>query len=324
MKKYVKHPYSCAALLLLAAGTIFAQSKALKQPDRGYVLGSDDTIAVRVADMDEYNQQNLAPLRVDPEGDVRLPLVGRVHVAGKTVEQVEQQVAGGLSNVVWKPDVRVTVTEFGSRPVSVLGAVRNPGVHQITGRKTVLEVISLAGGLSPDAGNTIRITRRADKGALPLPGASRDSSGEFFTGELKIHSVMEARKPEVNIDVLPDDVITVPKADLVYVIGAVKKPGGFVLNEKEQVSILQALSMAEGLDKVAAASSARILRVSEEGKPRVEIPIDLHRILQGSSPDVGLAASDILFIPDSKARSVSIRALEAAVQLGTGFAIWRL
>lgn len=324
MKHSAKTLQNGAALLFLAAATISAQTETARPSDSGYVLGPEDTIAVRAAEIDEYSQQNLAPLRVDPAGDVHLPLIGRIHVAGETIGEAERQVAGGLSRVAWKPDVSITVTEFASRPVSVLGAVRNPGVHQISGHKTMLEVISLAGGLSQDAGNSIRITRLAERGPLPLPGATSDASGKFLTGELNIHSVMEAKDPGVNIDVLPDDVITVPKADLVYVIGAVKKPGGFVLNEKAQVSVLQALSMAEGTEKTAAQKSARILRMSDAGKVRTEIPVDLHAILNGAAPDVGLAANDILLVPESKARSASLRALEAAVQLGTGFAIWRL
>jgi polysaccharide export outer membrane protein len=288
-----------------------------------YVLGPEDLISVRVQDIEEYSAQNLAPIHVDPEGEIRLPLVGRINVEGLRVDEVEAKVAKSLRRVMNNPEVTVTVTEFGSRPVSVLGAVRNPGVHQISGSKTVFEVLSLAGGLNPDAGNAIQITRRVDAGPLPLAGATKDSSGRFVVGKLNVRALMEAKDPSVNINVLPNDVITVPKAEQVYVIGAVKRPGGFILNEKEHMSALQALSLAEGLDTVAAAKSARILRPGDTTIARAEIPIDVNRLLDGSAQDVILNANDILFVPTSKAKNATMRALEAVVQIGTGMAIYR-
>jgi polysaccharide export outer membrane protein len=287
-----------------------------------YVLGPDDVIAVRVPNIDEYSNTN--PIRIDPNGDVRLPLLGRIHAAGLTVGSVEDEVTTKLSRIMNHPDVTISVTEFASRPVSVLGSVKNPGVHQIGGRRTLLEVLSMAGGIEDNAGNAIRITRRAERGALPLPGAQLDTSGEFYIGEVDIRSLMEARDPSANIEVLPNDVITVPKGELIYVIGAVRRPGGFILNQETQMSVIQALSLAEGLDKVAKAGAARILRPGGAGAARVEIPVDIGRILSGDARDITMSANDILFVPDSRAKSASMRALEAAIQMTTGLVIWRL
>jgi polysaccharide export outer membrane protein len=204
----------------------------------------------------------------------------------------------------------------------VLGAVRNPGVYQVTGPKTLFEVLSLAGGLNPDASNRIKIMRSTSAGPLPLANASPDKSGEFFTAELNVKSVMEAKNPKENINVLPNDVITVPKADMVYVVGAVHKSGGFALSEKEQISVLQAVSLAEGLDNVAKTSGARILRQSSPGAQRTEVAINVQKILDGRAQDVPLQANDILFIPNSLAKSASMRLLNAALQAGTGMAIY--
>src|SRR6185503_14123883 len=201
---------------------------------------------------------------------------------------------------------------------------KNPGVHQLGGRRTLMEVLSLAGGIEENAGNAIRITRRTEMGPLPLPNVKLDTTGGFYVGEVDVRSLLEARNPASNIDVLPNDVITVPKGDLVYVIGAVRRPGGFILNQEKQMSVLQALSLAEGLDKLAKADSARILRPGAVGAPRVEIRVDVKRILEGNARDITLDPNDILFVPDSKARSASMRALEAAVQMATGVAVWRL
>jgi polysaccharide export outer membrane protein len=321
MKRYLK---TLVLLVPLFCGTVaWLQAQPSQPAISDGTLGPEDLITIRVLDIEEFSAQNLAPVRVDPEGNIRLPLVGRTHVAGLTVGQLEAKITKDLSSVMNNPEVTVTVAEYGSRPVSVLGSVRNPGVHQVSGHKTLYEVLSLAGGLSPDASNSIKITRRVASGPLPLAGAARDVAGEFYVGTLNVRSVMEARDPSVNIAVLPNDVITVPKAEMVYVIGAVKRPGGFILNEKEQMSVLQALSLAEGLERVAASKSARILRQDEAGAKRSEIPVNVRGILEGGAQDVAMHANDILFVPESKAKNAGMRALEVAIQTGTGVVIWR-
>ena len=166
------------------------------------------------------------------------------------------------------------------------------------------------------------ITRRMEWGPIPLPNATPDSTGGYSVAEVSIRSLMNAKNPQENIEVKPYDVITVPKADLVYVIGAVKKSGGFVLSEKSDVSALQALSLAEGLDRSAGSSSAKILRLSAGSATRQEIPIDLKKILEGKQPDVPLLANDILFVPTSAAKNASVRAIEAMIQIGTGMAMY--
>jgi len=284
-----------------------------------YVLGVDDVIVVRVLDLDEIKPD---PLRIDMRGYINLPLVGRVQAGGRTVEELEKEIANRLDNILHKPEVTVAVQEFRSQPVSLLGSVRSPGVMQVRGRKTLYEVLSMAGGLNPDAGNWIHITRRKDAGPLPLKDVREDETGQYYIGRVTVKSVMEARAPEENIAVMPNDVISVPKADLVYVIGAVKRSGGFVLAEKEQVSALQALSLAEGLDRGASPNRARILRQGKDGR-RQEIGIDLKKIMSGKAKDVPLMANDVLFVPSSAMRTVAWRSLEAGMAIGTGWAIYR-
>jgi polysaccharide biosynthesis/export protein len=289
---------------------------------RGYVLGPDDGISVHVVDLAELDSKALGIIRIDHQGNIRLPLAGRIQASGLTVEQLEKEIANRLTSIMNDPEVTVSVAEFRSHPVSVLGAVRNPGVYQVTGRKTLFEVLSLAGGLNPDASNRVNITRLAPAGRLPLSNAVLDKTGAFYIGELNVRNVMEAKDPDENIDVLPGDVITVPKADLVYVVGAVHRSGGFPLSEKEQISVLQAVSLAEGLDRVAGAKNARILRQPAPGAERTEIPVNVQEILDGRAKDMSLQANDILFIPNSVAKSASMRAIEAAIQTGTGLVIW--
>ncbi|MEO8659274.1 MAG: polysaccharide biosynthesis/export family protein [Bryobacteraceae bacterium] len=305
------------ALLVAAAAATAFQSN----PAANYILGPEDEITVRVLDLEEIDGKT--PFRIDIRGNINLPLAGRVHAAGSTAEELEIEIAARLKKLLQAPTVTVAVSEFRSQPVSVLGAVQTPGVQQVRGRKTLFEVISLVGGLKAEAGNSIKITRRKKYGPIPLASNQADASGEFFVAEVKVRGIMDASSPQDNIFIQPEDTISVPKADLVYVTGSVKRSGGFVLNEKESISVLQALSLAEGLDRTAATSKAKILRPSADGVARLEIPIDLKKLMAGQTEDVSMKANDILFVPNSATKAASIRAAEAALQITTGLIIWR-
>ncbi|MGC1903757.1 MAG: polysaccharide biosynthesis/export family protein [Candidatus Acidiferrum sp.] len=318
-----------AVLFLTGFGTIAVDSQAasdVKQANCSntvrstYLLGAEDELQISGPEPDEVPTK---VVRVDGEGDIQVPLVGRIHVAGLTVQQAEQEVNKKLAVYVKKPQAALDVKELRSQPASVLGAVNQPGVHQVEGRKTLLEMISLAGGVRPDAGYSIRITRQIEWGCIPLPGATMDASGQFSVAQVKLQDIMEAKVPEENIQIFPHDVISVPKAELIYVTGDVKKSGGFILGEKQNMSVLQAISMAEGLGTAPDTKHAKILRMNPGADQRTEIPVDLKTILQGKGQDVPLQGNDILFVPDSTGRKIALRALEAAIQTGTGVAIYR-
>ena len=301
-------------IVALAVPLLFSQSTS------DYVLGPEDSVLVRCLNVDEIGD---LPYPIDLRGDTNIPLAGRVHAAGLTVPQYEAEVAKRLAEYIQKPVVTVSVAEYRSQPISVLGQVGTPGVHQIRGRKTLFEAISEAGGLKQDAGNTIKITRQKEYGPIPLANARPDASGEFSVAEIGIHDLMEARNPADNIAVKPNDVITVPKAELVYVIGSVKRSGGFVLSERAHMSILQALAMAEGLERTAAADKAKIIRQATESGTPLEIALNVKAILKGKAPDVQLTPNDILFIPNSAAKGAGYRAIDAIISAGTGAAIYR-
>jgi len=286
----------------------------------GYILGPDDQILIRALYAEEISEK---PVMIGTNGYISLPMVGRLRASGLTVEQLETEVVSRLKPYMQDPQISVSVVEFRSQPVSVLGAVANSGVVQLRGHKTLFEVISEAGGLKNEAGNTIKITRRKEFGPIPLASAVADRSGQFSVAEVSVKSVMEARNPQENIEVKPKDVVSIPRAELIYVIGSVKRAGGFVLNEREHISVLQALSMAEGLDRVASGGNARILRSSDGASTRAEIPVDVNKILAGKTSDVPMLANDILFIPNSAAKSATLRGVEAAIQVATGVVVWR-
>jgi polysaccharide export outer membrane protein len=297
-----------------------AEKAANEVVEPGYVLGGGDQVSVWVLGVEEIGEK---PLRIDPQGSIDLPLVGRVRVGGLTLEQAREAIAASFKRHVRSPKVALNVVEYHSQPVSVLGAVNNPGLLQLQGGKTLAEVISMAGGIRPDAGYTVRITRREQWGALPLPSAKPDSTGKFSVADVGLKALLDARDPSLNIAVKPFDVISIPRAQLVYVIGDVIKAGGFALNERESVTVLQALSLAGGLSRTAKASEARILRGGNSDAGRQGIPINVKRILDGKAPDVPLQSDDLLYIPSSAAKRGAIRALEAGIAIGTGVVIFR-
>lgn len=286
-----------------------------------YLLGPDDQLEISGPELTEFGNK---PVRIDGDGDVQAPLVGRIHIVGLTVQQVEVELNKSLRKYIREPQVVVSVAEVRSQPVSILGAVNTPGVHQIQGHKTLLEMLASAGGLRQDAGYSVRITRQLDWGCIPLPGAVLDSTGKFSVAELNLKKIMEAKDPAENIQILPHDVISVPKAEMVFVIGEVRRSGGFVLGEHKSISVLEALSMAEGLNTTADTRHAKILRLNRGADQREELPVDVKSLLAGKKQDVSLQAEDILFIPGSTGKKAALRALEAVVQTGTGVAIWRM
>ena len=285
-----------------------------------YLLGPGDQIVVRVLNAEEINDK---PILIDMGGYIRLPVVGRIHVGGLSVAQVEADLAERLKSYLLHPDVSVSIAEFHSQPVSVIGSVKTPGIQQVQGRKSLVEMLSLAGGLDPTAGPNVRITRRLEYGRIPIAGAADDPTGQFSVAEIKLKSVLEARKPEENILVKPYDVISVPRAETVYVMGNVLKAGGYVLTDTETISALQAVAMAGGIDKTARPQNSMILRKAPEGLQRTEIAVDLRKITEGKSPDVAMQPDDILYVPDNVPKRAVLRGLEAAIQTGSGVVIWR-
>jgi polysaccharide export outer membrane protein len=181
----------------------------------------------------------------------------------------------------------------------------------------------MAEGIRPDAGYSVTISRDLRFGALPVANARQDVSGKVSVATIGLKSIMGSANSGDNILVHSHDIITVPRAEMVYVIGEVTKPGGFVLQERETLSVLQAVALAGGTGGTASLKNARILRTPEAGASRKEIPVDLQTILSGTGTDVQLMADDILFIPTSKSKRAAIRTLETAIQLGTGLVIWR-
>lgn len=322
----MKHFAVLKRLVLLFLTCPFAISAAQSglqhraRPSMEYTLGPGDQVVLHVTDVEEVTDK---PIRIDPSGYIDLPMAGRVEAAGLTPAQLQAVLVTKFSKFVTSPEISVNLAESASQPVSVVGEVNNPGVHQLGGSRRLLEVISLSGGLKPDAGPTVIVTRDPRHGVLTGQGAHTTPDG-YSVEAFSLDALMAASSPENNIAIAPDDVISVPRAELVYVLGDVKKPGGFQLSTHPSLSLLQALSMAEGVGPDDSSSHARILRQfpGGDGVPR-EIPIDVPKIEAGKAPDVPLYANDVLFIPHSGVKATSRRALEAAIGITSGLLIYR-
>ena len=309
-------------------------------------IGPDDLLQITVFEAPDLNRT----LRVSANGEISLQLLGPVKAGGLTPRQLELVLQELLRRTYMKdPRVGVFVQELQSHPVSVVGAVKRPGVFQIRGTKTVLELLSMAEGLADDAGDTVLVMHGAsttgsisrdnagpesqkggqvsttpDDAALasgPSAPTKQERAGEIV--EVNLKSLLESDDPAFNIPVHPGDIVKVTRAGIVYVVGEVKKPGGFVLRSNENITVLQALALAEGLTRTSLKSQARIIRTDQSTNKRTEIPVDLGKILASKASDPLLQPKDIIFVPDSSAKSAFYRGAEAVVSTATGVAVYR-
>lgn len=243
------------------------------------------------------------------------------------------------------PHVGVFVREMQSHAVSLIGAVKEPGVYQIRGRKSLVEILSLAGGLSDDAGARLIVMRNQDSrlnheaaaseqetdpslpvaqpgtGGAPWGGRVQDSFPAATSIVIKVKDLLESDDPRHNITIFPGDIIKVTRAPIVYVVGEVNKPGGFILHSKERISVLQALALAEGLTRTAAKQNSVVIRTDENGQ-RSEILFDLGRVLKRKEPDIYLQPNDIVFIPNSATKTALIEGVSAALRTISGVIIF--
>ena len=238
-------------------------------------------------------------------GDIVLPMIGHQHVAGLTLPQAQDLIARKLTEGEFfnNPQVSIFVKEYVAEGVSVLGEVQKPGVYPLLGQHRLFDAITLAGGTTQKAGKVVTISRRTDPNKPITIKLGSDVQGSM----------------QGNVEVFPGDTIVVGKAGIVYVVGDVKLPGGFVM-EHGTMTVLQALALAQGANPTAALNSSRLIR-NVDGQQN-EVPIQLKEILSSKSPDMKVQPDDIVFIPNSAAKSAMRRSLEMIVQTASGMAIY--
>jgi polysaccharide export outer membrane protein len=293
----------CLAALAAPYGS--AQPASVEPIPSGYVLGPDDQIMIRALDGFDVGDK---PVLIGANGDITLPLIGTLKAAGLTVEQLEGELVLRLKPYVQEPQISVTVTDFRSQPVSVLGAVANPGVVQLRGRKTLYEVLSMAGGPRETAGSTVSIVRLVENGPIPLPGAGPDPTGRYSTAELDLQEILGGKNPAANIEIKPHDVISVSESNtrMVYVVGDVQRAGAFNLGSQRYISVLSALSLAGGLGHTAKPEQAKIFRPSPDPQKHEEIAVNIKQILAGKAEDIGLRPQDVLVVPTSSRKTFTV------------------
>ncbi len=302
------------SILLVAGGLLCAADP------KAYRLGPNDEIRIHAVHVSEFPQE---PIRIDAEGFVTLPFVGSIKAQDLTTSEFTTLLKNSIHEFVLEPDITVTLAKRRSLPVSVIGAVHTPGVQQLQEPKRLVEILSLAGGVKDDAGTKLKVTRRIENGVLPLATAKTDPSGQYSIAEVDLDELVHAANPADNIFVAPDDVISVPRADIVYVIGEVKRPGGITLHTEEKMRVLQVVAMAEGFTTSAGPKGARIMRVDPKRGERIEMAVNLKKILDGDSPDIAMLPDDILIVPTNVPRNAAKRSAEVALQMITGVVIWR-
>lgn len=299
--------------------TELAIAATAKQSD--YVIGSGDVLAIEVFDVAELTRE----VRVNESGYVSLPLIPvKIQAAGLTTFQFQDKVAELLqaNGLVSHPQVSVTVKERHGEPITVAGAVKSPTVIQAVGRVTLLEALSQAGGITADAGEIITIARPVPP-ANPSDPSSESSPGKSLT--VNLSQLLDSGDPKYNIPLLGGDVVNVSRAGIVYAVGAVQRPGGFVMaQDHEQMSVLKILALTGGLTTTAKSHDAVILRRNDSTGVRQQVPVDVRKILTLKASDVLLAQDDILFVPDSAASHALHRTGEIAIGLASGAALYRL
>lgn len=263
-------------------------------------LGAGDLLEVSV-----YNVPELATkARVSTTGSIYLPLVDYVHVADLTIEEAQDLIAKRLSDggFVKDPHVTLFVTEYASQGATVLGEVARPGTYPVLGQKRLFDLISASGGLTEKSGGTVTITHRdGENQPVVLP----------LTQNLAANS-------QSNVSILPGDLIVVKRADIVYVVGDVGRPSGFLMNSGG-LTVLQAIALAGGTTKTSKLNGARIIRKGAQGMS--ETDIKLKKMLQAKAPDVSMMADDILFVPSSASKMATTRAIDTAVGLASALTL---
>lgn len=286
-----------------------------------YVLGAEDQITIHVVDAPDISDK---PQRIDPNGDLKLPLVGRVKAGGRTIADLEKELTERLKEFINEPDVTVTVAELRSQTVSVVGAVASPGVHPIRGRQTIIEMLSLVGGLRPEAGPIVRVMRRGEWGKIPMPDAVVDPNTGSSSVEIDLRPLLAATAPEKNLALLPNDVVAVPQAEVVYVVGEVGRAGAIPLVRGNGITVTEALAASGGVLRTSKPGDARILRFDSATQTRTEVPFDLNKVMKAKAPDLTLAAGDILIVPDNTGRRVAAATLQGFIAAATSAVTWGL
>jgi polysaccharide export outer membrane protein len=267
-------------------------------------VGPNDLLAICVYDAPELSRT----VRVGADGYIRLPMMQRrIMAQGLLPSALETAIGSALreEQILIDPFVTVTIAEYHSRPISVAGAVKQPVVFQAEGPTTLLEAIARAQGLRDDAGREILVSQMQ-------PGP--DDKPVTLTRRILVRGLIDDADPALNVMLTGGEEIRVPEIGRVYVVGNVKKPGAFPVQDGSDTTILQMLALAEGLAPYATKEAYIYRREGSGAKSEIVVPLD--KIMHRKAPDVALTANDILYIPESSGKRLTSRTVEAIIGLG--------
>ena len=270
-------------------------------------IGRDDLVGIYVYDSPELTRT----VRVSVDGAIRLPMLKeRIPAAGLYPVDLEAAIAAALTKeqVLVNPIVTVSVVEYRSRPISVVGAVKTPLTFQATGIVTLLDAISRAGGLAENAGPEILVSR---------PQVDPDGHATTLVQRIPVRGLVNAADPALNVRLEGGEELRVPEAGRIFVVGDVKQPGAFLIQDGAESSVLKALALSQGLLPYAS-KTAYIYRTEGGAGGKNEIPIELRKIIDRKSPDVPLLANDIVYIPDNSGRRNTMSALDKVLLISAG------
>jgi polysaccharide export outer membrane protein len=305
--------------LFVAASTILAaqhqnapatqnQAETLLGNLPAQVIGADDMIMLSVYDSPEFSRA----IRVGPDGNIRMPMLKQeIKAQGRLPSELEVEIAKALveEKLLVDPFVTVTMSEYHSRPISVVGAVKNPLTFQAIGTVTLIDAITRAGGLTEEAEGEILVSRT---------GADKKTA---LVQRISTHTLIDNPDPEMNIALTGGEEIRVPQAPRITVAGNVRKPGSYAMKENSEMTVQKAIAMAEGLSQFWG-NKAYIIRPDESTGKKNEIEVPLKEIMTRKAQDMPLMARDILYIPDSSGKRGLDRLLGVAGSAATGLAIY--
>lgn len=267
---------------------------------KDYQVGAEDQLAITIFGQDKLSRE----LRVNGQGEISMPLVGVVRVGGLTTQEIEKRLEElyGADYLV-KPQITVAVKEYHHQRVAVTGAVDKPGSYEIIGPRTLLEVMSLAGGFSSRpgalAGDTVNLIRHQnapDVAKKARTGATPPFAPKTETVVIDLRRLVSGQTPELNLPVKSGDVIHVPFAGTAYVLGGVRRPGNIPV--KENITVSQAVAMAGGVDPILGTNAITVMRFDDQGKP-VSINTNLKDIIARSDQDLPLKDNDVVVVNES-------------------------
>jgi polysaccharide biosynthesis/export protein len=261
------------------------------------VIGPDDTVTITALNLDEISK----PWRVGEDGELTLPLVGRIPASGMSVEQLQAEISTRLRKFVKDPQVTIFVSDFRSHPVTVSGAVEKPGVIQVEGPTSLFSVLVQAGG-PKDAGPTVTLTRNATNGPIQNPKAVESRDGKYSTLQLPLEDVIRGHGEAASVTVQPFDVVTVAKQQkprMVFIAGEVNRPGAIELASQDTVSLSKAMAMAGGMTHIASPGKTVIRHIDSSGRETAFAYVNLKTIMSGKAKDILLSDGDVVIIPSS-------------------------